>query len=217
MPHILGLRWTMRLRARAAWMALALAVNVGCRTPATRPAGCRANSLSRRATLVRQVAGDSVTTATAQPARTVYSCLTEPFAYWRSWGAGLIEKRLALKLMGAPEPICPNRPTLDPALLEADTRRLSKEAPSPADIRLFVDAEDARQALAGVIESANCRLDVFMYLWGDDTIGWEAARLLAAKASPSLPGRVLVDGGGNLYQGLPKGARPAELNRAVCW
>jgi cardiolipin synthase A/B len=207
----------MRLRACRNWTVLAALMGLGCRTPPAKLAGCDGPSPSRRAAVVRQVAVDTAVTAAARPARSLYAGLTEPGAYLSAWGAGLIEKRITLRRLGSPPPICPDRGTLDSAALEANARRVSKVPASPADVHLYIDGEDARSALAGVIESATCRLDVLMYLWGDDTIGWEVARQLASKASPCLPVRVLIDGGGNLSQGEPKEATTAEVNRAVCW
>src|SRR5262245_19178446 len=207
----------MRLRAYRNWTVLAALVGLGCRTPPAQLAGCDGPSPSRRAAVVRQVAVDTAVSAAARPARSLYAGLTEPGAYLSAWGAGLIEKRITLRRLGSPPPICLDRGTLDTAALEAIARRVSKVPASPADVRLYIDGEDARSALAGVIASATCRIDVLMYLWGDDTIGWEVARQLASKASPCLPVRVLIDGGGNLSQGEPKEATTAEVNRAVCW
>jgi cardiolipin synthase len=56
-----------------------------------------------------------------------------------------------------------------------------------------------------------------MYLWDSDPLGEEIAMTLAAHASADRPVRVLVDGGGNLIDGLPKEASAAEVNRVVCW
>src|SRR5205823_4443865 len=126
-------------------------------------------------------------------------------------------KRLALRFLRDPPPIACERPTLNPAELDRVATRITKEPASPADIRLHVDGTDALSALDCVIDSACCRLDVLMYLWGNDEIGWHAARRLAARAEAGVAVRVLVDGGGNLAQGEPKDATTAEVNAAVCW
>ena len=68
-----------------------------------------------------------------------------------------------------------------------------------------------------MIDGANCRLDVYMYLWGSDQIGWHTAHKLAARAGPNRTVRILVDEGGQLIHGEPKHARADEVNRAVCW
>jgi phosphatidylserine/phosphatidylglycerophosphate/cardiolipin synthase-like enzyme len=207
----------MPLRARHSWPLLFVLAVAACRTPPVQPAGCRGRAQSRQIAVARQVTADTVLTAAAHPVRSLYATLTEPLAYFRVWGAGIVKKRVVLKLLGTPPPIPCDRDTLDVAALEQKAERVSKEAASAADVCLFVDGSEARMALMNVIQCATFRLDVLMYLWGDDAIGWDVARQLAAKASPSLPVRVLVDGGGNLIQGEPKGASPGELNRAVCW
>jgi cardiolipin synthase len=167
--------------------------------------------------LVGQVAADTAVISAAHPDRLAYALTTGPPAYVRAWGAGLAEKRVALKLLGPPAPVCPDRPTLDPAALEAAAQRDSCESPVPADVRLYVAGGEALAALGAVIDCAACRLDVLMYLWNSDEVGWDVARRLAAKAGPGLPVRVLIDSGGNLLHGEPRGAPAAEVNRAVCW
>jgi cardiolipin synthase A/B len=207
----------MQLRACEITIVVTVVIAVGCRTAPKPPAGCESESRSRRATMIRQVAGDTAAAAAAHSIRAAYSSLTEPFAYLRAWESGIVEKRVIGRSRGELPPICADRPTLDVAALEEYARRISKSEASPAGIRLCIDGEDARSSVHEVIESAHCRIDVLMYLWGSDTIGWEVARHLAAKAGPNLPVRVLVDGGGNLLQGEPKEATTAEVNAAVCW
>jgi cardiolipin synthase len=207
----------MQLRAWPFSILGTVLLAVGCRMTPTPPAGCESASMSRRGTFIRQVAADTRAAAADHPIRAGYSSLTEPFAYFRAWESGLVEKRTFGKRRGELPPICPDRPTLDVAALEEYSRRIAKSEASPAAVRLCIDGEDARCALHEVIDGAQCRLDVLMYLWGSDTIGWEVARHLAAKAGPNLPVRVLIDGGGNLLQGEPKEASTAEVNAAVCW
>jgi len=72
-------------------------------------------------------------------------------------------------------------------------------------------------ALDAAVDGATERIDALMYLWGHDPIGWHLAQKLAARASPQLPVRVLIDGGGSLIQGEPKDASAGEVNAAVCW
>jgi len=167
--------------------------------------------------MVGQVARDSVVSVSVHPGRSAYAAVTEPAAFLRAWGTGLAEKRIALKLMAPPPPVSEDRPPLDVARLEADSRRFTRTPPSPADVTLYLDGGEAMAALESVIDGARCRIDVLMYLWGNDEVGWRVARKLAAKAGPDLPVRVLVDGGGNLTQGEPKKASAEEVNRAVCW
>jgi cardiolipin synthase len=167
--------------------------------------------------MIRQVATDTAVTSAAHPDRLVFALTTGPLAYLRAWGSGLVEKRVALKLLGPAPPVCPDRPTLDTAALEAKAERVSRQPLAPADVRLYIDGYDALAALEGIIDTATCRLDVLMYLWNSDEIGWGVARRLAAKAGPDLPVRVLVDGGGTLLDGEPDEASADEVHRAVCW
>jgi cardiolipin synthase len=139
-----------------------------------------------------------------------------PLAHVASGAVGLVGKRVCMRL-GRPGPVCPDRPTLAPAELESEVAHLTGACASPADVRFFIDGGEALAALEQVIDGATCRIDVLMYLWGDDEVGWRLARRLAARAGPTLPVRVLIDGGGNLIQGEPRDANAAEVNRAVCW
>lgn len=153
----------------------------------------------------------------AYPRAAAYVALTEPAAHARPWVAGLVRKRIALSLLRPHCPIEPDRPTLDVDALEAEAARVTREPLTPADVRYYLDGDEALASLDAVIDSAEYRLDVLMYLWGNDEIGWHVARRLAAKAECGVAVRVLVDGGGNLSQGEPKEARADEVNAAVCW
>src|SRR5262249_58084818 len=98
------------------------------------------------------------------PRRSAYLLATGPAAYLSAWGAGLAEKRVALKLLGPPPPICPDRPTLDPDELEAELYRTTGDPLGPADVQIQLDGAESLAALEQVIASATCRLDVVMYL-----------------------------------------------------
>lgn len=199
-------------------VGLLVLLAAGCKSPpAAHVNGCGTTVASRKALMVGQVARDTAVSASAHPVRSAYSTVTEPAAFLRAWGTGLAEKRIALKVMSPPAPVNEDRPPLDVAQLEADSRRFTRTPPSPADVTLHLDGGEAMAALEAVIDGARCRVDVLMYLWGNDEVGWRVARKLAAKAGPDLPVRVLVDGGGNLNQGEPKTASAEEVNRAVCW
>jgi cardiolipin synthase A/B len=190
----------------------------GCQSPpAAHTNGCGPTVLPRQPLMVAQSVRDSAVSVSAHPVWSIYATATEPLAVLRAWYAGLAEKRVALKLMGPPPPVAPDRPTLDRDRLEATARRKSRTPPSPADVRLYLDGGEALQALDDVIDGARCRIDVLMYLWGNDAVGWRVAQKLAVKAGPDLPVRVLVDGGGNLVHSEPKTASVEEVNRAVCW
>ena len=198
-------------------LGLGLLLLAGCQVPPAGPSACGSSSLPRPVLLTRQVVADTAVVAAAHPGRGAYVLATEPGAYLHAWAAGLAEKRVALKFLGPSSPVLPDWPTLDPDELETEALRASGEPPSAADLRLYVDGGAALTAVERIIDEAACQLDVLMYLWGNDDVGWRLARRLAARASPALPVRVLVDGGGNLAQGEPRAARAAEVNRAVCW
>lgn len=87
----------------------------------------------------------------------------------------------------------------------------------PARVALYPDGAEALTALEEVIDQASCRIDILAYIWESDPVGEALARRLAAKASPQLPVRVLVDGGGNLQFGRPREASAAEVNRVIRW
>jgi cardiolipin synthase len=185
--------------------ALAL-VAAGCRVSPAPPAGCGEDG-SRSARLAGLIARDTAAAAAARPGRAALAAVVEPAdGAWAAAGE-LLQKRVALRLLPAPPPACEDAPPFAPA----------QEAACPADVRLYPAGADALAALEGVIDAAERRLDVLMYLWGSDDIGWRIARRLAARAGPGLPVRVLVDSGGNLAQGEPKDAPPAAITAAVCW
>jgi cardiolipin synthase len=185
--------------------------------PPGRLTACRPTLAPRKILLTAQAVEDTAVMATAHPARSGYVLVTEPLGYLRAGYAGLAEKRVFTKFIGSPEPIRCDRPTLDTAALEADARRVSGVAAAPADIQLYLDGCESLAALDAAIDGAACRIDAIMYLWGSDGVGWHVAHKLAAKAGPTCPVRVLVDGGGQLLHGEPKAARADEVNRAVCW
>ncbi len=195
-------------------LALLLA---GCQAPPARPAACAPTAVPRKVIVARQFATDTAVMAAARPRRSAYLLVTGPAAYVRAWTAELVEKRVAPRLLGSPPPVCPDRPTLDPDELEAEAYRVSGERPTPADVRLQIDGDESLAALEQVIAGTTCRLDVIMYLWNSDDLGWRVARLLAARAGPGLPVRVIVDGSGNLIHGEPKDASATQVNAAVCW
>jgi cardiolipin synthase len=198
--------------------ACLLAVTAGCQAPPARPAACDPDGPvpPRKAVLARQLLADTAVAVAHHPARAGYTLLTEPVAYLRAAAVGTFYKRLVLPLAPEPPPLDPARPTLDPAALEEELQKVAGNELRPADVRLFVDGPEALAALHRVIDGAACRIDVLMYLWDSDPLGEEVAAHLASRAGPGCRVRVLVDGGGNLIDGLPKGASAAEVNRVVC-
>ena len=193
-----------------------LGMLAGCQTPPARPAACDSNA-PRNLILARQLAEDTAVHAVVHPGWTTYNLVTEPVAYMRAGAVGLFYKRLGMRFLPDPPPIDPNRPTLDTEQLEGKLHRAARNDLEPADIRLMVDGSEALASLNEVIDRATSRIDVLMYLWDSDPLGEAVAARLAARASPCLPVRVLVDGGGNLIDGLPKEATASEVNRVVCW
>ncbi|MFO0809453.1 MAG: phosphatidylserine/phosphatidylglycerophosphate/cardiolipin synthase family protein [Gemmataceae bacterium] len=198
-------------------MSLLLYALVGCQMPSARPAACGSFPVTRTGRFTSQVIVDTTVAAATRPGRAAYVLATEPAAYARAWIDGLCEKRIGLTIHGPPGPINPSRSPLDAAALEAESERISGESAVPGDMRLMLDGIDALTALDRVIDRATRRIDVLMYLWGDDEIGWHVARKLSSRAGPNLRIRVCVDGGGNLTQGEPRSASANEVNRAVCW
>jgi cardiolipin synthase len=196
---------------------LGLMVAAGCRMPAGRVTACRPTLAPRQAILTVQAAEDTAVIAAYHPFLSGRVLLTEPLGYLRVGYSGIAEKRLYTKFMPTPAPIGCDRPTLDRDELEGEARRVSGVPAAPADIRIYLDGCEALSALDAVIDEAVCRIDVHMYLWGSDQIGWHVAQKLAAKAGPNLPVRILMDGGGQLVHGEPKDARADEVNKAVCW
>ncbi|MFL5245729.1 MAG: phospholipase D-like domain-containing protein [Gemmataceae bacterium] len=166
--------------------------------------------------LARQLVTDTAVAVVSHPARSAYNLLTEPAVYLRAAAVGLLDKRIASRLVRKPPPI-EDRGTLNPTVLEAKLAQVAGNDLSPAKIELFVHGGDALASLHRVIREANSRIDVLMYLWDSDAIGEEIAVSLASRAGPDLPVRVLVDGGGNMISGLPPNASAAEANRIVCW
>jgi cardiolipin synthase len=142
-------------------------------------------------------------------------------AWPADYGSALLQlamrRRMVQRLRREPKPIPEERPTLDPDALEAVLKRRSGKELKPGFFQLYTTGEQALTALTQMIDQATCRIDVLMYLWDNDPLGWEVAQRLAAVAGPNLPVRILVDGGGNLNQGLPKEANALEVNRVVCW
>jgi cardiolipin synthase len=196
---------------------LGLALVSGCQMPPGRVIACKPTSVPRPVLLAGLAIEDTAVIAAAYPARSTRVLLTEPIGYVRLGYAGLAEKRIYTKLLGTPDPIRCDRPTLDREALEGDARRISGVLPKPADIRIYLDGGDALAALDDVIDGATCRIDVYMYLWGSDRIGWHVADKLAAKAGPNVPVRILIDGGGQLVHGEPRDGTASEVNQAICW
>ncbi len=208
-----------RRRSRsAAGLLLGWCLLLGCRTAPARFAGCEPDicGSSRTAILLHQQFADTAAQAVHRPFQTGRAALSETGQFLHGAGQELVVKRVALTHVRGQDPPA-DAPGVDPAALESALQKLAESPLQPADVRLYPDGAEALAALVQLIDGATCRLDVLMFLWDNDPVGWEVARRLAARAGPDLPVRVLVDGGGNLIFGLPEEASFAEVNRVVCW
>jgi cardiolipin synthase len=204
-----------------------LALLAGCQPSPAQVGGCTPHSADagRYGVLTRQLLGDTASEITHHPLRASATVLHDQAGWFASLGRGLFGKRLAMHLHGAPAtpPLC--QAPLDPALLETNLQ--------PASVRLYREGGEALAVLEQMIDAAVCRIDVLMYIWEDDAVGWGVARHLAARAGPNRRVRILVDGGANLIfvptpNETPAGAgyptsrelravTAGQANRVVCW
>jgi cardiolipin synthase len=203
------------------WLVSLLALVAGCQAPPARVATCDRDgrSLPRDMVIVRQVAADTAVEIAQHPCDSARIAAVDPLATLRSGVVARLRRCIVLGLCGEPGPIDPCRPMLDPAGLEAELAKMSGGGLQPADVRLYTDGPEAFAALDGLIDQASCRIDVLMYLWDPDPTGAGVAERLAAwaAAAPGRAVRVLVDGAGELFQGHPKEASAAGVERVVCW
>jgi cardiolipin synthase len=210
-----------RLRA-ALWRRLRaglVSLLAGCQAVPGHVTTCRHTDLPvpRAARVAGQIAVDTAAEAGRRPLRSASVVVIEPVLALGEAATGLFRKRLGLNLAPRPGPVPVCRPTLDPDALEAELNRVARDDSQPACIRLILDGHEALAALKEALDQATCQIDVLMYLWDNDPLGWAVARLLAARAGPTLTVRVLVDGGGNLLQGEPRSATARQVNAVVCW
>lgn len=144
------------------------------------------------------------------------TAIVEPAIIAREAATGVVHKGLGTHVIPPPPPLPACRPILDVDELEDAQQRCVGNDLEAADICLLIDAHESLEVLEESIGRATRQIDVLMYLWGNDPVGWELARCLAAQASPTVQVRVLVDGGGNLFQGESKSSA-GEANAVVCW
>jgi cardiolipin synthase len=219
-----------RVGLHCAWPLMLLLV-LGCQTPPAKPGGCTPRSFTakRSHVLVQQVLCDTAEEIVHHPLRAGRTVLADEAGWLGSSCRSLLGKRLAMRLHGTPCTPPVGEPSLDPELIETDLQ--------PAAVELYRDGGDALAVLEQMIDSARSRIDVLMYIWEDDEVGWATARHLAARAAPTRRVRILVDGGANLIftptptnetssqAGAPrpqqKQQKPVittgEANRVVCW
>jgi cardiolipin synthase len=200
----------------------------GCQTSPGQLSGCCADTANahRKIVLARQLLCDTGDEIAHHPLRAGCTVLHDQAAWFGALGRGIFGKRIGMHLHGAP-PVCSCSAGLDPALLETNLQ--------PASVQLYREGAEALAVLEKMIDSAVCSIDVMIYTWEDDAVGWGVAQHLAAWAGPNRRVRVLIDGGANLiFPPSPEKAasgeaapsksakqRPpqtaGELNRVVCW
>ncbi len=201
----------------------------GCQISPAHPSGCTPATANagRNCALTRQILSDTGAEIVAHPLRAGRTLLADEAAWFGSAGRGIFGKRLGMRLHGLPPPLCPCAGGQDPVPIETGLQ--------PAAVQLYRDGGAALAALEHLIDSAQCCIDVIMYIWEDDAVGQGIAQHLAAAAAANRHVRVLVDGGANLIfapspatdpqpgsppsipsrQEKPKTA--GEVNGTVCW
>ncbi len=222
-------RCKRRSEARHRWLpAVMLLALSGCQSAPAPPSGCTpaTASLHRYRALTRQLLCDTGAEVVHHPLRAGRTMLAGEAAWLCSTGRGIFGKRLGLCLHGLPPPLCPCAEGLDPALIETDLQ--------PAAVQLYPDGLAALIVLEQLIDSAQRCIDILIYTWEDDAVGWNIAQHLAEAAAANRRVRILIDGGANLIfaptpadgpsrndsskqrrQEKPKTA--GEVNRVVCW
>jgi cardiolipin synthase len=209
------------------WQAGLLLLLAGCQTSPASVGGCdpKTANASRPHLLVKQLLRDTGEELVHQSLRAMVTVIHDQAGWVDSIGRGVFGKRIGMHLHGAPPPITDCGPPLDPAIIETNLE--------PALVQLYRNGGEALAILEQMIDSANTQIDVLMYTWDDDPVGWGVAQHLAARAGPDLRVRVLVDGGANLIftptpggnassgDGAASQSKPqisaGEINRVVCW
>ncbi len=94
----------------------------------------------------------------------------------------------------------------------------------PAQVELALDGAQALEGLERLIGSADQRIDILMYIWENDVLGWSLAHTLADKAktlaengAPSPTVRVVIDRGGNLIHSPTELGTTEQVNAVVTW
>ncbi|HEY7330133.1 MAG TPA: phosphatidylserine/phosphatidylglycerophosphate/cardiolipin synthase family protein [Gemmataceae bacterium] len=207
--------------------ALLLSIS-GCQLSPAQPSGCAPATANapRNRVLTRQILSDTGAEIAQHPLRASRTMLAGEAAWFSSAVRGIFGKRIGMRLHHVP-PMCPCANGLDSTVTEPGLQ--------PAAVQLYREGGAALAALEHLIDSAQCRIDVIMYIWEDDAVGESIAQRLAAAAAANRRVRILVDGGANLIfapspatdpqpgsppsiparQEKPKTA--GEVNGAVCW
>jgi cardiolipin synthase len=207
------------MASRSLGLVVLLVVLAGCQAPPAHLA-CfdpESGGPSRKGLMLRQMLKDKAVWTAEHPFLEAVNIASLPVDYARAIALLARRKIVLLSTLHEPPPIPCDRPTLDPDELEAALQHRLKDELQPGWVNVYPTGESAEEALHNVIDLAGCRIDVMMYLWDNDPLGWRVAKHLAAVASEHRPVRILVDGAANLSQGLPKEATTAEVNEVVCW
>ncbi len=173
--------------------------------------------LPRRAVLTRQLLADSAIETASHPLRSGATAMVQTADDFAAVGRGVLCKRILLRLRPTPGPVETCRSTLDPGALEACLRKTTRRDLEPAQITLYHDGSEAFAALLRLIDGACGRIDVIMFIWANDDVGWTIAHHVAARAAAGVSVRILIDGGGNLINAEPDDLPTKVINATVSW
>jgi cardiolipin synthase len=217
------------------WACLLVAfASNGCQLPQAQPEATSPGpgDCSRGVVLARQLVADTAVQTVVQPLDTGAMVAYNTAATVQRFARELVCRRLLVPLAGPPGPLAPafSRECLHPVNLEFDLNKACGKHLRPALLHLYLDGEDALVTLQDLIDQARRRIDVLVYQWDSDALGWSLAQRLAARAACLGEGqgqavdggantvvRVLVDGGGNLIHGEPEYRTAAAANDALGW
>jgi len=189
--------------------------------PETRSPG--PGDLSRNQVLARQLVADTATQTAVHPLQTGYTAAYNTSATLGRLGKELVCKRLLMPLCGTPAPLDPERPCLDSTRLEHALGKVNRARLQPALVHLLLDGEEALTELEKLIDGTERCIDVLVYEFESDALGWALAEQLAGRAAclgPTVGGpvvRVLVDGAANLIFASPSRRTAREANAALAW
>ena len=205
--------------------ACLLCVTAGCRMPPAQPEtrSPGRGDCPRAKVFAHQLVADTATQTAVHPVQTSYTAAYNTVATLGRLGKELVCKRLLMPLCGPPGVLDPDRPCLDATGLEHDMGKLSRKKLQPALVRLLLDGEEALTELEKLIDGAGHCIDVLVYEFESDSLGWSLAEQLAGRAAclgrevggPVV--RVLVDGGANLIHGPPERKTARDVNAVLAW
>jgi cardiolipin synthase A/B len=201
---------------RPALWAVVLLLPVGCQLPPAELAGVGPDGdRSIGGTIAQQQLVDLAVAARTQPARTTALLTSDVTLGLEHAGRVILQRRLVFPFLKSAGPLTRND---EPGSSWVDETTLQ-----PSRIDLDLDGREALRKLECLLERACVRIDVLMYEWNNDDLGWALARLLAARAASLGPGpeggpsvRIRVDAGTLLH--ASPGIRTArEANAPVIW